>query len=554
MKESSPSAPADMLTGRKKILALLPPFLFSLYNILFLFSHNLRELVIIDQNLFIRLILPVTISWIGVGLLLLLLNLIIRNLHTSGIVASLYVMMFFSFGHFQKFYIDQVVKKLGWDIQHVFKGIQFGQYRLFFLAWLLAGLGLTIVILVIFKRRKEKLPAVSFYITIVASLLLLITLVNVTYFTIKRQFQPTDTGKVTERIEITRSHNGSQLLKPDIFYIILDSYSAASTLAEFGYDNSEFLGFLQDKGFYVANRSNSNYAHTTFSLASTLNMKYITYLKDKLGANSENVTIPITMIENSQVMTFLKSRGYQFVFMGTPGGPISRNRFADKEFVCFKGFLHDTFVRLLLETTMLEPFIRKYINLFDRDKLLCQLDTLPRIREQMEKDKPIFVLAHLFTNHEPFIFEADGKPVSNLKQKITPHRKLYINQLIYTNMRMKKILTRILADARVPPIIIVQGDHGPLGINPESKDRKYQISHRILNVYHLPGEGRQNLYDSISPVNTFRIIFNQYFGTNYELLEDRHFFSKPPGYSPYQITEVTGIVKYPQETKPLQKQ
>ena len=32
-------------------------------------------------------------------------------------------------------------------------------------------------------------------------------------------------------------------------------------------------------------------------------------------------------------------------------------------------------------------------------------------------------------------------------------------------------------------------------------------------------------YDWITPVNTFRIILNQYFGTNYELLADRSFYA-----------------------------
>jgi len=46
----------------------------------------------------------------------------------------------------------------------------------------------------------------------------------------------------------------------------------------------------------------------------------------------------------------------------------------------------------------------------------------------------------------------------------------------------------------------------------------------ILNAYYLPNGGHDLLYDSITPVNTFRVIFNHYFGKDYGLLKDRSFY------------------------------
>ena len=43
---------------------------------------------------------------------------------------------------------------------------------------------------------------------------------------------------------------------------------------------------------------------------------------------------------------------------------------------------------------------------------------------------------------------------------------------------------------------------------------------KILNAYYLPDGGNKALYPTITPVNTFRVIFNTYFGGNYELLPD----------------------------------
>jgi len=47
-----------------------------------------------------------------------------------------------------------------------------------------------------------------------------------------------------------------------------------------------------------------------------------------------------------------------------------------------------------------------------------------------------------------------------------------------------------------------------------------RIRSRILSAYYLPDRGNKLLYSSISPVNTFRVIFNYYFGTNLDLLPD----------------------------------
>jgi hypothetical protein len=65
---------------------------------------------------------------------------------------------------------------------------------------------------------------------------------------------------------------------------------------------------------------------------------------------------------------------------------------------------------------------------------------------------------------------------------------------------------------------------------------------RILNAYYLPLKDCDLVYDSITPVNTFRVIFNCYFGTNYKLLEDKSYNSFD--FSPYKFTDVTDIVDF----------
>ena len=90
----------------------------------------------------------------------------------------------------------------------------------------------------------------------------------------------------------------------------------------------------------------------------------------------------------------------------------------------------------------------------------------------------------------------------------------YRDQVIFINSQIKTIVQDIIDKSARPPVIVLQGDHGAVQM-------KGMARVAILNAYYLPGvDPASALYASISPVNTFRVIFNQYFGGNYPLLED----------------------------------
>ena len=56
----------------------------------------------------------------------------------------------------------------------------------------------------------------------------------------------------------------------------------------------------------------------------------------------------------------------------------------------------------------------------------------------------------------------------------------------------------------------------------------------ILTAAYLPGGSQDSrLYPSISPVNTFRVVFNRYFGARYPLLPDRPYSHPHPNNVPH---------------------
>ncbi|HSG44371.1 MAG TPA: hypothetical protein VLA72_14575, partial [Anaerolineales bacterium] len=90
--------------------------------------------------------------------------------------------------------------------------------------------------------------------------------------------------------------------------------------------------------------------------------------------------------------------------------------------------------------------------------------------------------------------------------------KGYLNGIQFLNSRIPGVVDEIIKNSKTPPVIILQGDHG--FVIPE---RKFNI----LNAYYLPNQEYDGLlYPTISPVNSFRIVFNSYFDTQFKILED----------------------------------
>ena len=57
----------------------------------------------------------------------------------------------------------------------------------------------------------------------------------------------------------------------------------------------------------------------------------------------------------------------------------------------------------------------------------------------------------------------------------------------------------------------------------------------------LPGGGAEILYPSITPVNTFRVIFNRYLGTDLDMLDDINYFQYQDD-SGRSFSDVTDVV------------
>ena len=76
--------------------------------------------------------------------------------------------------------------------------------------------------------------------------------------------------------------------------------------------------------------------------------------------------------------------------------------------------------------------------------------------------------------------------------------------------RLLEIVRHIIEESLVPPIIILEGDHG-FG--------KTYVTSNFMALY-LPGDGDEGLGENMTMINVFPNIFNTYFGTDLEYLPD----------------------------------
>jgi hypothetical protein len=334
---------------------------------------------------------------------------------------------------------------------------------------------------------------------------------------------------------------------PDIFYIILDSYGREDTLEEiYNLDNGEFLTYLESRGFFVADESNSNYPRTELSLASSLNVSYLDEVSQQLGNESDNLLPIKSQIDNNLVFQQLRQAGYKIITF--PSGYELTEISSSDQVISFQT-APDSFQNLLINNTPLSLFLLGKQYDWHRQRIEYTIDQLPEVSHQTQ---PTFVFAHILTPHPPFVFGPNGEPIN-------PHRKYGINdgneflsianreeylsgyrdQLVYLNSLITESVERILETSSTQPVIIIQGDHGPRSsLEPDIFNGPRLVERMaILNAYLLPGIDPNLLYPGITPVNSFRLLFNAYLGTNYQLLEDRSYYSTND--KPFQFTDVT---------------
>lgn len=499
---------------------VLHPFLFAAAPVLFLYAFNIDQVVPGD------VILPLVLSVAVAAALYLTLRLTLGNSREAGLLVTLALVLFFSYGHVVSLLRDAGLTESPALWLPVFAAV--------------LALGAFLAI-----RYRDRLKTATSLLNVAAAALVAMSLFNIGQHALRSKPE-------LPRPDIALKEGAGRIPDdelPDIYYIIVDGYGSRDALSEFyGFDNSAFLEFLNGRGFYVPEATHGNYFETFLSLSASLNMEYLQFLEKDPGPDSNDRSIPYRMIQDNTVSRFLGDSGYRTVFFASGWSGTSHSHKADLTIAGHHAFDNE-FYNTLLRTTAFRPLVRNW--LFTREGVLSTFEELPRVAERFEE--PCFVFAHVVPPHHPFRFAADGgTPV--VRGGTEGEKEAYTGQVRFVNGKLEELVDALLAQDGKKPVIIIQGDHGPsYAGNPASREVSPGVREPleeylrersgILNAYYLPAAGGETagLYDSISPANSFREVFNLYLGTDMERLPDRCYYST---YSrPFDFIDVTDRVK-----------
>ena len=306
---------------------------------------------------------------------------------------------------------------------------------------------------------------------------------------------------------------GASAEKPNVYHIILDEYTDNEILTKkFGYNNEKFLEFLNNNGFYMHDKLFSTFGSTVKELNVILNMEYP---KEHRWMYEDYESL-----NNNKVMSIFSNQDYSVI---ETNSMMRWKNFSDVDTkLCYDtNFINSEFLDQVLGKSIIRYFLEKYQQDTRRDTIRCTFNVLNEIT--LKTDGPKYVFSHVYVPHPPFLFGPNGenvipdhREISGLQSRENPQG--YVNQLIYATNEITVVIKNIVKNDP-NAIIIVQGDTGTLtGTDNRSKKTMKEIyqAHSILYAVRIPDVEDS---DYMIPVNTYRIIFNNYFNMNYDYLE-----------------------------------
>ncbi len=509
---------------------VIHPFLMAVYPLLVLLGANMGNVAVLSAAR------SLVLSLLFAGALFGMCRAILRDTHRAGLLTTLILLLFYSYGH---------VYGLVRDIQVY--GLALGRHRFLFPACLVIFfLGGWAIL-----RSKKDLGGLNAGLNVLLLWLICFPLWQVLTFEQRTSAMATaaegsavEKAPVYSQLSSLRVAPGQQ--PPDIYYIILDAYTRDDTLLNFlGYDNQPFLNRLGEMGFTVARCSQSNYSNTLLSLASSLNLSYLDDFGVDIRKNDSQPALKQLVFSNL-ARRALENLGYKVVsiesgfsitewrdadYFLSAGGDIGASVHLWSGVNRFEGLILRTSAGVLIYKAwpVIPAGVRSALEAAYIEHRNYILYSLEKLEDISDLPGPKFVFVHIIAPHEPFVFGPNGEYVerkipftlnNDLETRdVKTYQRGYRDQLIYLNGRVEAAVKSILANSKTPPVIVLQGDHGILARVTSQNSRL-----TILNAYYLPGEAGERLYDTITPVNTFRLIFDAYFGGRLGLLEDRSYY------------------------------
>ncbi|MBU0769436.1 MAG: hypothetical protein KJ687_10125 [Proteobacteria bacterium] len=206
-------------------------------------------------------------------------------------------------------------------------------------------------------------------------------------------------------------------------------------------------------------------------------------------------------IRNNKVVAYLKSIGYQYIHMGSWLAQTRYNQLAYQNINCFGFQFKDELPTIIASNSVLRlVWINRYFlrtSVLDAFAVLKNMPVIP--------GKPKFIFAHIICPHSPYVFGSNGEKLGLWAAESNDTNQLYLDQHAFITKQVTELLDHKLSTSQAVPVIVIQADHGARGT---------PLAHQVFSAVHIPSYKGNSWPDSLNSVNTFKLIFNELFGTN----------------------------------------
>jgi len=336
---------------------------------------------------------------------------------------------------------------------------------------------------------------------------------------------------------------------PDIYFIVAGGHGRADVHRRlYDYDETPFIENMKELGFFHAPGSMANYPSTLVSLASCLNLQYLSDLPQGEGGMTEQELLEC--YHNNRVFHYLKERDYKIIAASPRKEVYEPREMVDEVILPIRALTE--FEVVLLENSALAPIAQLY-HLFrtgsiadlryisEHGRIYQTLDRLEQLPAE-ESRQPRFIYALMTVPEPPFLFDEDGSwPRSTGMQMyagremftggVEDYREGYVEQLAFTNEALLRIAQNITANASRPSVVVITSAHGPgsaLAGQPTDRINPLERYANMLFVRLPGGQAPKHLDETISLVNLWRALFSDVFGDTFELLDDEAFLINFP--------------------------
>ncbi len=437
--------------------------------------------------------------------------LILRNRVKAAVWTIFLLLIYFFFGAFH-----DLIKNIG--LPRFFVSYSF-----------LLPLGLVAVVYLTYRLKKSNAPVrLNRFFVYLTGLLLCIEVGTSLFYLFTNEIRRIDPAGNNEPLNPTLKIK-DQGQAPDIYFMVFDEYTSSKALQKyFGFDNSQLDSNLLAAGFYISENSQSNYNATSLSIGSTFNLQYFNRDLEGTLNNPHSLLQGAYAFKHSILPSLLEKHGYEIVNHGLcdiKNHPVAVRPLFHEYAV--KALYYETLwgrinKDILWNLTVRLPWYKK-TRPPDMKFVGRNQKNFSNFLEELKTpgDKPKFVYGHVAIPHRPAYLDRHGKPrmVSNDDMSDTEHDSLYIDQVIFVNTWIDSLAKAAIDTKRDRPLVLImEGDHGNRYAEWGRAIREKQFMN--LNTYYFSDGDYSLLYDSISPVNSFRVVLNKYFDAGLPLLKD----------------------------------